>query len=168
DYWRWWVVHLWVEGIFEVFAIVIIGFILVNMKLVTKKSTIRTLLFQIFLLLGSVVLGIGHFYYFNGSPEAWMGVGAVFSALEIIPLTLLVLDAYGQYRMMRDGGIDFPYKLTFWFLIATALWNVVGAGVTGFIINLPVVNYFEHGQFLTPAHAHAAMMGVYGMLAIAL
>lgn len=167
DYWRWWVVHLWVEGIFEVFAVVIIGFLLTRMKLVTKKSTIRALYFQITILLGSGVLGIGHHFYFVGNPEAWMGVGAVFSALEIIPLTLLVLEAYDQYKMMRDGGVEFPHKLAFWFLVATALWNVVGAGVTGFLINLPVVNYFEHGQFLTPAHAHAAMMGVYGMFAIA-
>ncbi|TQS75822.1 nitric-oxide reductase large subunit [Ornithinibacillus gellani] len=167
DYWRWWVVHLWVEGIFEVFAVVIIGFMLVHLKLVTKQSTVRALYFQITILLGSGVLGIGHHYYYNGSPEAWMGIGAVFSALEIIPLTLLVLEAYAQYKMMRDGGVYFPYKLTFWFLVATALWNVVGAGVTGFLVNLPAVNYFEHGQFLTPAHAHAAMMGVYGMFAIA-
>jgi len=167
DYWRWWVVHLWVEGIFEVFAVVIIGYMLVNMKLVTKTSVVRMFYFQIILLLGTGVLGIGHHYYYNGSPEAWIAVGAVFSALEIIPLTLLVLEAYDQYKMMRDGGVKFPYKLTFWFLIATSLWNIVGAGVTGFLINLPAVNYFEHGQQLTPAHAHAAMMGVYGMFAIA-
>ena len=167
DYWRWWVVHLWVEGIFEVFAVVVIGFLLVSMKLVTKPSVVRTLYFQITILLGSGVLGIGHHYYYNGSPEVWISIGAVFSALEIIPLTLLVYDAYDQYRMVRKGGINFPYKLTFWFLIATALWNIVGAGVTGFLINLPAINYFEHGQFLTPAHAHAAMMGVYGMFAIA-
>ncbi len=167
DYWRWWVVHLWVEGIFEVFAVVIIGFMLVSMKLVTQKSVTRMLYFQIILLLGTGVLGIGHHYYYNGSPEAWIAVGAVFSALEIIPLTLLVLEAYEQYKMMKEGGVDFPYKLTFWFLVATSLWNIVGAGVTGFLINLPAVNYFEHGQQLTPAHAHAAMMGVYGMFAIA-
>jgi nitric oxide reductase subunit B len=167
DYWRWWVVHLWVEGIFEVFAVVIIGYMLVSMKLVTKSSVVRMFYFQIILLLGTGVLGVGHHYYYNGSPETWIAVGAVFSALEIIPLTLLVLEAYDQYKMMRAGGVDFPYKLTFWFLIATSIWNVVGAGVTGFLINLPAVNYFEHGQQLTPAHGHAAMMGVYGMFAIA-
>ncbi|AOZ94694.1 nitric-oxide reductase large subunit [Paenibacillus crassostreae] len=168
DYWRWWIVHLWVEGIFEVFAVVLIGFLLVQMKLVTKSSTIKALYFQIILILGAGVLGIGHHYYYNGSAEVWIAIGAVFSALEIIPLTLLILDAYQQYKMLRDGGVDFPYKSTFWFLISTALWNLVGAGVLGFLINLPAVNYFEHGQQLTPAHAHAAMMGVYGMFAIAL
>jgi nitric oxide reductase subunit B len=168
DYWRWWIVHLWVEGIFEVFAVVIIGFLLVHMNLVTKKSTIKALYFQITILLGSGVIGIGHHYYYNGSAEVWIALGSVFSALEIIPLTLLILEAYEQYKMLRDGGLDFPYKSTFWFLISTALWNLVGAGVLGFLINLPVVNYFEHGQQLTPAHGHAAMMGVYGMFAIAL
>lgn len=168
DYWRWWIVHLWVEGIFEVFAVVIIGFLLVQMNLVTKSSTVKALYFQITILLGSGVIGIGHHYYYNGSAEVWIALGSVFSALEIIPLTLLILEAYEQFKMLHDGGVDFPYKSTFWFLISTAIWNLVGAGVLGFLINLPAVNYFEHGQQLTPAHAHAAMMGVYGMFAISL
>ncbi|MFB6466064.1 nitric-oxide reductase large subunit [Cytobacillus sp. Hz8] len=167
DYWRWWIIHLWVEGIFEVFAVVVIGFLMVQMKLVTKKSTVRALYFQLILLMGSGVIGIGHHYYYNGSAEVWIGLGSVFSALEVIPLTLLILEAYDQYKMMRDGGIDFPYKGTFWFLISVAIWNLVGAGVMGFLINLPSVSYFEHGQFLTPAHGHGAMMGVYGMFACA-
>jgi nitric oxide reductase subunit B len=167
DYWRWWIIHLWVEGIFEVFAVVVIGFLLVQLGLVTKKSTVRQMYFQLILLLGGGVLGIGHHYYYNGSSEAWIGLGAVFSALEIIPLTLLILEAYEQYKMMREGGADFPYKASFWFLISVAIWNLVGAGVLGFLINLPAVSFFEHGQFLTQAHAHGSMMGVYGMFAIA-
>lgn len=167
DYWRWWIIHLWVEGIFEVFAVVVIGFLLVQLGLVTKKSTVRQMYFQLILLLGSGVLGIGHHYYYNGSSEAWIGLGAVFSALEVVPLTLLILEAYDQYKMMRDGGVDFPYKASFWFLISVAIWNLVGAGVLGFLINLPAVAFFEHGQFLTPAHGHGSMMGVYGMFAIA-
>ncbi|MDA7027939.1 nitric-oxide reductase large subunit [Bacillus sp. CLL-7-23] len=167
DFWRWWIIHLWVEGIFEVFAVVVIGFLLVQMNLVTKKSTVRALYFQLTILLGSGVIGIGHHYYYNGSSEIWISLGSVFSCLEVIPLTLLVLEAYEQYKMMKDGGVDFPYQSTFWFLISTAIWNLVGAGVLGFLINLPAVSYFEHGQFLTPAHGHGAMMGVYGMFAIA-
>lgn len=167
DYWRWWIIHLWVEGIFEVFAVVVIGFLMVQLGLVTKKSTVRQMYFQLILLLGSGVLGIGHHYYYNGSAEVWIGLGAVFSALEVVPLTLLILEAYEQYKMMREGGADFPYKGSFWFLISVAIWNLVGAGVLGFLINLPAVAYFEHGQQLTAAHGHAAMMGVYGMFAIA-
>ncbi|RSD26550.1 nitric-oxide reductase large subunit [Mesobacillus subterraneus] len=165
DYWRWWIIHLWVEGIFEVFAVVVIGFLMVQMKLVTKKSTIKALYFQLILLMGAGVIGIGHHYYYNGSSEVWIALGSVFSALEVIPLTLLILEAYEQFKMMRDGGVNFPYKGTFWFLISVAIWNLVGAGVLGFLINLPAVSFLEHGQFLTPAHGHAAMMGVYGMFA---
>ncbi len=167
DYWRWWIIHLWVEGIFEVFAVVVIGFLMVRMQLVTKKSTVRALLFQFILLLGSGVIGIGHHYYYNGSAEIWIALGAVFSALEVIPLTLLILEAYEQYKVMKDGGVHFPYTASFRFLISTAIWNLLGAGVLGFLINLPSVSYFEHGQFLTPTHGHGAMMGVYGMFAIA-
>jgi nitric oxide reductase subunit B len=101
--------------------------------------------------------------HYNGSSEVWIALGSVFSALEVIPLTLLILEAYEQYKMMRDGGVDFPYKGNFWFLISVAIWNLVGAGVLDFLINLPAVSFLEYGQFLTPAHGHAAMMGVYGM-----
>lgn len=168
DYWRWWIIHIWVEGIFEVFAVIIIGFLMVQMGLVTKKSTIRALYFQITILLLGGIIGTGHHYYWIGATEAWLGLGAVFSALEVIPLTLLVYEAYEQYRVIRIGGNDFPYKASFWFLIATAIWNLIGAGVLGFLINLPAVSYYQHGSYLTPAHAHGAMMGVYGMFSIAI
>lgn len=168
DYWRWWIIHLWVEGIFEVFAVVIIGYLMASLKLVTMKSTVRTLYFQLIILLGSGVIGTGHHYYWIGAPDMWIGLGAVFSALEVVPLTLLMLEAYEQYKMAKVGGKEFPYRGTFWFLIATAFWNLFGAGVLGFLINLPIVSYFEHGSWLTPTHGHGAMMGVYGMLAIAL
>ncbi|MCL4853614.1 MAG: cbb3-type cytochrome c oxidase subunit I, partial [Bryobacteraceae bacterium] len=100
--------------------------------------------------------------------ESWMALGAIFSALEVIPLTLLMVEAYGQYKVIRDGGIEFPYKAAFWFLVATAFWNLFGAGALGFLINLPFVSYFQHGSYLTAAHGHGALMGVYGMLAVAL
>ena len=168
DYWRWWIVHLWVEGIFEVFAVILIGFLMVSMKLVTKKSTERALMFQIIILLGSGVIGTGHHYYWQGTPEAWLGLGAVFSAVEVVPLTLLILEAYSQHKWMVEGGKDFPYKGAFIFLISTAIWNLLGAGVLGFLLNTPVVSYFEHGSNITAAHAHGAMMGVYGMFSIAI
>ena len=101
--------------------------------------------------MGSGVIGIGHHYYYQGSSEAWIGLGATFSALEVVPLSLLILEAYSQYKMMKDGGVNFPYKAPFWFLISTAIWNLVGAGVLGFLVNLPAVSYFEHGTTLTTA-----------------
>lgn len=168
DYWRWWLIHLWVEGMFEVFAVVVIGFLMVRLGLVTAQSTLRALYFQLIILLGSGIIGTGHHYYWIGAPQFWMALGGVFSALEVIPLSLLMVEAYGQYKTIREGGVDFPYKAAFWFLVATAFWNLFGAGVLGFLINLPFVNYFQHGSFLTAAHGHGALMGVYGMLAIAL
>jgi nitric oxide reductase subunit B len=168
DYWRWWLIHLWVEGMFEVFAVVVIGFLMVRLGLVTAQSTLRALYFQLIILLGSGIIGTGHHYYWIGAPEFWMALGSVFSALEVIPLSLLMVEAYGQYRVIKAGGVDFPYKAAFWFLVATAFWNLFGAGVLGFLINLPFVSYFQHGSFLTAAHGHGALMGVYGMLAIAL
>jgi nitric oxide reductase subunit B len=168
DYWRWWIIHLWVEGMFEVFAVVIIGYLMASMKLVTMKSTLRSLYFQLTILLGSGVIGTGHHYYWIGAPEMWIALGAVFSALEVVPLTLLMMEAYEQYKMAREGGEAFPYRGTFWFLVATAFWNFFGAGMLGFLINLPIVSYFEHGSWLTPTHGHGSMMGVYGMLAVAL
>jgi nitric oxide reductase subunit B len=168
DFWRWWVIHLWVEGMFEVFAVVVIGFLMVNMGLVTKRSTLRALYFQLTILLGSGIIGTGHHYYWIGASEMWLALGSVFSAMEVIPLTLLVVEAYEHYRYMKKGGQEFPYKWAFMFLVAVAFWNLFGAGVLGFLINLPSVNFFSHGSFLTSAHAHGALMGVYGMLGIAL
>jgi nitric oxide reductase subunit B len=168
DYWRWWLIHLWVEGMFEVFAVVVIGFLMVRLGLVTARSTLRALYFQLIILLGSGIIGTGHHYYWIGAPEFWLALGSVFSALEVIPLSLLMVEAYGQYKIIRAGGEEFPYKAAFWFLVATAFWNLFGAGVLGFLINLPFVSYFQHGSFLTAAHGHGALMGVYGMLALAL
>ena len=168
DYWRWWLIHLWVEGMFEVFAVVVIGFLMVRLGLVTAHSTLRATYFQLIILLGSGIIGPGHHYYWIGAPEMWMALGSVFSALEVIPLSLLMVEAYSQYKVIKAGGIEFPYKAAFMFLVATAFWNLFGAGALGFLINLPFVSYFQHGSFLTAAHGHGALMGVYGMLAIAL
>jgi nitric oxide reductase subunit B len=148
--------------------VVVIGFLMVKLGLLTARSTLRATYFQLIILLGSGIIGTGHHYYWIGANEAWIALGAVFSALEVIPLSLLMVEAYGQYKVIRDGGIEFPYKASFWFLVATAFWNLFGAGVLGFLINLPFVSYFEHGSFLTATHGHGALMGVYGMLAIAL
>jgi nitric oxide reductase subunit B len=168
DYWRWWLIHLWVEGMFEVFAVVVIGFLMVRLGLVTAHSTLRATYFQLIILLGSGIIGTGHHYYWIGAPEMWMALGSVFSALEVVPLSLLMVEAYSQYKVIKAGGVEFPYKASFYFLVATAFWNLFGAGVLGFMINLPFVSYFQHGSFLTAAHGHGALMGVYGMLAIAL
>ncbi|WP_313469033.1 cbb3-type cytochrome c oxidase subunit I [Carnobacterium sp.] len=168
DYWRWWIVHLWVEGIFESFAVILIGYLMVSMKLTTVRSTVRMLYFQLILLLGAGVVGMGHHYFWEGDHSIWLALGACFSALEVVPLCLLIWDAYTHYRIMRDSGKEFPYKGTFNFLAATGIWNAIGAGALGFLINAPAINYFEHGTQWTSAHAHASMAGVYGMFSIAI
>lgn len=168
DYWRWWIVHLWVEGIFEAFAVVLIGFLMVNMKLTTIETTIRALYFQLILLLGTGIVGMGHHYYWQGDHSIWLALGSCFSALEVVPLCLLIWEAYTHYRLYKKSDIAFPYKGTFIFLASTGLWNAIGAGALGFLINTPAVNYFEHGTQWTVAHAHGSMAGVYGMFSIAI
>ncbi|TGD22909.1 nitric-oxide reductase large subunit [Companilactobacillus suantsaicola] len=168
DYWRWWIVHLWVEGIFESFAVILIGYLMVDMKLTTIKSTIRALYFQLILLLGTGVVGMGHHYFWEGDHSIWLALGACFSALEVIPLCLLVWEAYTHYRVYKDSHQGFPYKGTFMFLVSTGLWNALGAGALGFLINAPAINYFEHGTQWTSAHAHASMAGVYGFFSVAI
>ncbi|HDE8624615.1 TPA: cbb3-type cytochrome c oxidase subunit I [Staphylococcus aureus] len=168
DYWRWWIVHLWVEGIFEAFAVVLIGFLMVNMKLTTIETTIRALYFQLILLLGTGIVGMGHHYYWQGDHSIWLALGSCFSALEVVPLCLLIWEAYTHYRFYKKSDIAFPYKGTFIFLASTGLWNAIGAGALGFLINTPAVNYFEHGTQWTAAHAHGSMAGVYGMFSIAI
>lgn len=169
DYWRWFVVHIWVEGIFEFFAVVTISYLLVNMGLVREKVATRAVYFTLILIFGSGLIGIGHHFYWIGASAVWMAMGAVFSALEVVPLTLLIShEALHQYRMMKKAGSSFEYRIPLLFLIATAFWNFVGAGILGFITNMPIISYFEHGTYLTPTHGHGALMGVYGMLAIGL
>lgn len=168
DYWRWWIVHLWVEGIFESFAVILIGYLMVDMHLTTTRSAVRALYFQLILLLGAGVVGMGHHYFWEGDHSIWLALGACFSALEVIPLCLLVWEAYTHYRVYKDSQKFFPYKGTFIFLMWTGIWNAIGAGALGFIINAPAINYFEHGTQWTSAHAHGSMAGVYGMFSIAI
>ena len=166
DFWRWFVVHLWVESFFEFFATVATAYLLVNLGLVTKKSATRAVYFTLILVFGSGIIGIGHHYYWVGAPAGWVAAGAVFSAIEVVPLTLLVFDAVANLGLRKRLGANFQYRAAVEFLIAAAFWNFFGAGVLGFIINPPIISYYEHGTYLTATHGHAAMMGTYGMLAL--
>lgn len=168
DFWRWFVIHLWVESFFEFFATVATAYLLVSLGLVNKESATRAVYFTLILVFGAGIEGIGHHYWWIGSPAAWISIGAVFSAAEVIPLTLLIFDAVGHLELRRKLGAEFHYRGTIEFLSAAAIWNFMGAGVLGFLINPPIVSYYEHGTYLTPTHGHASMMGTYGMLAIGL
>lgn len=168
DYWRWFVVHIWVEGIFEFFGVAIIALFLSVMGLVDKESALKVSYFTAILVFASGIIGTAHHYFWYGGPSYWLALGSVFSSLEPIPLIVLVVRAWKEYKEVRDQGEEFPYKWPFLFLVASSFWNFVGAGLFGFLINLPVVNYYEHGTYLTANHGHAALFGVYGMLSIAL
>jgi nitric oxide reductase subunit B len=168
EYWRWWVVHLWVEGFFEVFATVVMAFLLSHIGAVSKKFALTTVNFTIFLYLGSGVIGTFHHLYWTGSPIPIVALGAVFSALEVVPLTMLGFEIVHNLKVVREGGQAYAYKWPVYFFVSVAFWNLVGAGIFGFLINPPIVLYYAQGINTTPIHSHTALFGVYGMLAISL
>src|SRR3989344_243871 len=168
DFWRWWVVHLWVEWAFELFTAAIVGYFLMAVGLVSRQLAERAVIFEWILILGSGILGTGHHLWWAGEPSVWLSLGSVFSFLEVLPLFLLVLEAIQQYQHIKPNQ-TFAYRLAFLYILGSAFWNFVGAGVFGgATINAPLVNYYEHGTFLTLNHAHTAMFGAFGMLAIGL
>jgi nitric oxide reductase subunit B len=170
DFWRWCVIHMWVEAFFEVFTTALVAYFLVQMGLATPASAARVVYLATLLFLGSGILGISHNFYWNAKPVVTLAIGSVFSTLQVVPLLLLALDAW-QLRnsslsaRKRNGGV-FVHDSAFLFILGMNFWNFFGAGVLGFIINLPIVNYYEHGTYLTVNHGHAALMGVYGNLSI--
>ena len=174
DLWRFWIIHLWVEGFFELFVTVMVAVIFYQLGIITRITAQRVVYLDALLYLGSGIVGTGHHWYWTGQSNITMAFGAVFSAMEVVPLTLLTLDAWDFIKLTRGKcdvchqEVSIPHKWTFYFLMAVGFWNFVGAGVFGFLINLPIVSYFEVGTILTPNHGHAAMMGVFGMLAVAL
>jgi nitric oxide reductase subunit B len=175
DFWRWCVIHMWAEAFFEVFTTVLVGYFMVLMGLVSKESAVRVIYLAALLFLGSGLLGISHNFYWNAKPVATMALGSVFSTLQVVPLILLTLQAWRFRNLPQlattniNGSMRSPFGMTdtFLFLVGVNFWNFFGAGVLGFIINLPLANYFEHGTYLTVNHGHAALMGVYGNLSIA-
>ena len=165
DAWRFWIIHLWVEGFFEFFVTVIVAVIFYQMGLVRRITALRTIYLDAILYFGGGLIGTGHHWYWTGQTEANMALSAAFSALEVVPLTLITLDAWDFVNVTRgNDSIVQRHRWTFYFLIAVGFWNFVGAGVFGFLINTPIVSYYEVGTILTPNHGHAAMMGVFGML----
>lgn len=167
DFWRWWVVHLWVEWAFELFAAAITGYFLMSVGLVSRQLAERAILLEWVLILGSGILGTGHHLFWAGAPNIWISLGSMFSFLEILPLFLLILEAIEHYFMINSHN-NFPYHLAFLYILGSTFWNFVGAGVFGGAINAPLVNYYEHGTFLTLNHAHTAMFGAFGLLSIGL
>ena len=168
EYWRWWVVHLWVEGVFEVFATAWVAWVFVHMRLLRASTAAVYVMFSAMIFLGGGVLGTFHHLYFAGTPEPVLALGAVFSALEVVPLALIGFEAHDHWRAERHAPWVARYHLPLMFFLAVAFWNLVGAGVLGFLINPPLALYYMQGLMTTPTHGHAALFGVYGMLGIGL
>lgn len=168
EYWRWWVVHLWVEGFFEVFATVIAAFLFVRMGLLNIKFATTGVLFATIVYLTGGILGTFHHLYFSGTPTGVLALGSSFSALEVVPLVLMGYEAYHNLKLSRATSWVKEYKWPIYFLISVSFWNLVGAGLFGFLINPPIALYYMQGLNTTPLHGHAALFGVYGMLGIGL
>ncbi len=173
DHWRFWIIHLWVEGFFELFATVLVAVMFTHMGLVRTKTATRIVYLDAILYLAGGLAGTAHHWYFTGEETIAMALGACFSALEVVPLTLLTLDAWDFIKLQKTVCADChkplaeKQKWAIYFLMGVGFWNFVGAGIFGFLVNLPIVSYFEVGTTLTPNHGHAAMFGVFGMLALA-
>ena len=172
DFWRFWVVHLWVEDFLELFTTVMVAYFFVLLGVVEERTALRLIYLDVILYSVGGVVGTMHHLYFSGEPVEHLALGAIFSAAEVIPLTFLTLEAWTFLRIGQGQTASathpFPHRWAMMFLVAVGFWNFVGAGIFGFLINLPIVSYYEIGTALTANHAHASMMGVYGMLAAGL
>ena len=168
EYWRWWVVHLWVEGFFEVFATAVIALLFARLGLVRNITAVNGVLLATAIFLGGGVLGTFHHLYWTGTPTAVLAFGAVFSALEVVPLAVIGFEAYQTYSHIESRPWVAAYRWPILFFVAVAFWNLVGAGLFGFLINPPLALYYMQGLNTTPLHGHTALFGVYGMLGIGL
>jgi nitric oxide reductase subunit B len=168
EYWRWWVVHLWVEGFFEVFATVVVAFLFAKLNLVSIKTAGKATVLSATIFLSGGIIGTLHHLYFSGTPMVVLALGSVFSALEVVPLVFVGYEAWENIQLSRATEWVTKYKWAINFFVAVAFWNLLGAGIFGFMINPPIALYYMQGLNTTPVHAHAALFGVYGMLGIGL
>jgi nitric oxide reductase subunit B len=168
EYWRWWVVHLWVEGFFEVFASVVIAFLFARLKLIHLRSAARAAALTATIYLSGGIIGTLHHLYFAGTPTVVLALGSVFSALEVVPLVFVGFEAMENLKLAKLRPWIDAYRWPIYFFVAVAFWNLVGAGLFGFMINPPIALYYMQGLNTTPVHGHAALFGVYGMLGIGL
>lgn len=168
DFWRWWVVHLWVEQSFEFFAACATAYLLMGTGLVSRLLAERAMLFETILIFLGGVIGTGHHWYWTGTPDMWVPLGSMFSFIEVLPLVLLIIDAIEHRQLIKRQGL-FTYNLAYLYILGASFWNFVGAGVFGGgTLNAPLINYYEHGTFLTLNHAHTALFGAFGLLGIGL
>lgn len=163
-FWWWWIIHLWVEGTWELVAAAITAFLLIKLTGVDRSITSRWLYVAVSLFMFTGIIGIGHHYYWIGTPGYWLTVGAVFSALEPIPIILMTYDAFRSMRHAKAGPTN---RIAWIFLIGSAVGHFFGAGVWGFSQTLPQINQWTHGTLLTASHGHFAFFGAFGLLVLA-
>ena len=168
EYWRWWLVHLWVEGFFEVFATAVIALLFTRLGLIRASTANSAIVLETIVFLFGGILGTLHHLYFTGTPTFVIAIGAMFSALEVVPLAMIGVEAFRNYQRSKAAPWVQSYKWSILCFIAVGFWNVVGAGLLGFSINTPIALYYMQGLNMTAAHGHAALFGVYGMLGIGL
>ncbi|SFF87605.1 nitric oxide reductase subunit B [Halopelagius inordinatus] len=168
EFWRWWVVHMWVEGVFEFFVTAVISVALVSMDLLERADAEKAIFFEVFTIMAAGIVGVSHHYWWVGLPDFWVPLGTTFSTLEFVPLVFVLYRSFGEYRSLKAQDEAFPYTIPLLFIVGSSIWNFVGGGVLGFFINLPLINYYEHGTYLTVAHAHTSLFGAFGLLALGL
>jgi len=167
DYYRWWVIHLWVELTFELFAAGTIAFFTVSLGLISRKTAERVMFFELFLIMMSGTLGVGHHYWWQGLDEYWIAIGGIFSALEPLPLALMIIEAARNKREKVHSGKGFKFSTVFLWISGSAVLNWIGAGFFGMVINTPTISYYSHGTYLIMPHGHIALLGAFGYISIA-
>lgn len=160
-YYWWWVIHLWVEGAWELIAAALTAFVLIQLTGVDRKVVEKWLYVELGLFLFTGIVGTGHHYYWLGAPKSWLWFGGIFSALEPLPILLMVMNTM---RDVRDRTQPLRPSLTWTYLIAMVVLHFVGAGLFGFAHTLPQINYYTHGSQVTVSHGHLAFFGAYALL----
>jgi nitric oxide reductase subunit B len=159
-YW-WWVIHLWVEGAWELITAALMAFLLIKLTGVDRAVVEKWLYVELGLFLLTGIAGTGHHYYWLGAPRAWLWVGGIFSALEPLPIALMLLDTW---RVTRERPAAKVPALTWTYLVGMSVLHFVGAGLFGFAHTLPQINYYTHGSQVTVSHGHLAFFGAYVLL----
>ncbi len=167
DYYRWWVIQLWVELTFELFAAGVIAFFTVSLGLISQKTAVKVMLFELFLIMLSGTLGVGHHYWWQGLDEYWIAIGGIFSALEPLPLALMIVEAWKNHREKVHSGDNNEFGVPFMWIAGSAALNWIGAGFFGMLINTPTISYYSHGTYLIMPHGHVALLGAFGYISIA-
>jgi len=160
-YYWWWVIHLWVEGAWELITASLVAFVILKTTGVDRKVVEKWLYVETGLFLFTGLVGTGHHYYWIGAPDYWLWWGGIFSALEPLPIALMVADTWLHVRERKDKTVN---PLMWTYIVGMAIYHFFGAGVWGFFHTLPPINYYTHGSQITVSHGHMAFFGAYALV----